>query len=662
MAVSLEKFAASLMESGVIPEADLNAYVQRYNPVDTDQFARGLVRQKLLTTYQAQQAYAGKAKALVLGNYVILDKLGQGGMGLVLKARHRQMNRLVALKILSPAIVKAPDALARFQREVQTAARLEHPNIVVAYDAGEAHGTHFFVMQFVDGCDLASLVKTDGPLHIDLALNYIQQAATGLGFAHQQGIIHRDIKPANLLLDQQGTVKILDMGLARIEGDTSANAALTGTGVALGTVDYMAPEQALDAKSADARSDLYSLGMTLWFLLTGRPAYLGDSLTARLLAHANSPIPSLTAVRPDVPQAIEILFQRLVAKSPGERFQSTSDLLNALETCQSRDTQSLTAVASGDAARMHRQGPSNQASRNDLLPDKTTQELNAASRETSHAGKYNENTTSVTQAANADRELAPSAFRPNWLRGRRVLWGGVAVMFLILPLLLLRSDVSEGETKAVQLPAAKAPQRLNNPPGQLASATPPAAAPAEDETIDLLARRPAGSSAVLTIGNGSESNGGIPFYFRNVEHGDFYTLTLDLEREANSGPTEVFLLVDDHPCSLHLHSDRVGRKGFKSGLSLVKGESVFSAENPTSVSKRVIPSDKRFQLVCHVRPHRVAVLVDGIALLVWKGSPAQLSPHSNQATSIARQGPLLGIIQFGGTLKCYAASLRRHRN
>lgn len=345
MAMSLDSFAAQLSRHGILAESDVKTLLSEHAPADAQQFARILVKQKKLTAYQAQQVYAGKAKTLVLGNYLVLDKLGQGGMGMVLKARHRRMDRLVALKVLSPTVVKTPDLLARFQREVKAAARLEHQNIVIAFDADEANGTHFFVMQYIEGTDLSVLVKTTGPLPVDQAVDCVLQAARGLEFAHRHGVIHRDIKPANLLLDHHGTVKILDLGLARIEGETGTNAELTSTGTVMGTVDYMAPEQALSTRNADARSDIYSLGITLWYLLTARPLYEGDSLMARLMAHANNPIPPLRAVHEQVPAALDAAYQKMVAKKPADRFQSMGEVIAVLSACQRVGTRAAATSA-----------------------------------------------------------------------------------------------------------------------------------------------------------------------------------------------------------------------------------------------------------------------------------------------------------------------------
>jgi len=266
-----------------------------------------------------------------LGNYILLEQIGAGGMGQVFKARHRRMDRIVALKLLPAKSMADPNVIARFEREVKAAARLTHPNIVAAFDADQADNVHFLVMEYVQGKDLSALVKTAGPLSEAKAIDCILQAARGLGAAHAEGIVHRDIKPANLLLDKKGIVKILDMGLASIHDDTIAQVELTATGAVMGTVDYMAPEQALDTKTADARADIYSLGCTLFYLLTGRATYQGDTLTARLLAHQGQPIPELRSIRSDVSTELEDIFRKMVAKKIGDRYQSMAELIADLE-------------------------------------------------------------------------------------------------------------------------------------------------------------------------------------------------------------------------------------------------------------------------------------------------------------------------------------------
>ncbi|MBI1902823.1 MAG: protein kinase [Planctomycetia bacterium] len=337
MSVSLEQFREQLSSSGIIPPDELHAVETEISPGDTETLARELVKRGKLTKFQAAMLFQGQGPNLVLGNYVLLDKLGQGGMGVVFKAQHRRMDRVVALKVLPPAATRSPDLLKRFQREAKAAARLLHPNIVAAYDADEAAGTYFLVMEYVPGIDLASLVRRDGALSVARAVECVLQAARGLQYAHGEGVVHRDIKPGNLLLSDKGVVKILDMGLARLEASPlhAAPDEITRTGSVMGTIDYMAPEQAEDMKQADARSDIYSLGCTLFFLVTGRTLFEGDTIVKKIVAHREQAVPSLGDYVADVPPALDAVFRRMIAKKQHERFQSMTELVFALDTCGS---------------------------------------------------------------------------------------------------------------------------------------------------------------------------------------------------------------------------------------------------------------------------------------------------------------------------------------
>ena len=283
---------------------------------------------------------AGDAIPVVLANhprYEIVSLIGKGGMGDVYKAQHRMMERTVAVKIIKPELVCRAEAVDRFHREVKTAARLSHPNIVTAYDAEQAGDVHFLVMEYVEGTDLAHVVQQRGALPAAQACNYILQAAIGLQHAHEQGMVHRDIKPHNLMVTPDGTLKILDFGLASLTPQGSARVEavkaesdLTLAGAIMGTPDFISPEQAEDAHQADIRSDIYSLGTTLYFLLSGQPPFTEGSITQKLRSHAERQPKSLQQLQAGIPQELAQIVAKMIAKDPAARFQTPAEVAQAL--------------------------------------------------------------------------------------------------------------------------------------------------------------------------------------------------------------------------------------------------------------------------------------------------------------------------------------------
>src|SRR5262249_14817027 len=247
---SYREFARTLIEIGLVEAAEL-ARIAVHSERGVLELSRALVKAGELTPYQAAAVYQKKSRGLLIGNYLILDKVGQGGMGKVFKARHRPQGRLGALKILPPSFARDRDAVMRFRREFEAAGRLKHKNLVAAFEADEDRGVHFLVMEYVEGMNLDRVISQQGPLPVPRGLDYLIQAARGLEAAHGMGIVHRDIKPGNLMLDREGTVRVLDLGLARIVDASNPfsktrTGRLTQSGMYMGTIDYMAPEQADD--------------------------------------------------------------------------------------------------------------------------------------------------------------------------------------------------------------------------------------------------------------------------------------------------------------------------------------------------------------------------------------------------------------------------------
>ena len=331
-----EMFVGLVRQSGLIDGEILRLalreieFDQRSIP-DTTRLADFLVERQLLTRWQADKLLQGRNKGFLLGKYRLLSHLGSGGMSAVYLAEHRLMRRRVAIKVLPKAAARGASHLERFHREAQAVAALDHRNIVRAYDVDQEGDIHFLVMEYVSGRSLQEIVTAEGPIDPIPAAEYIRQAAEGLNQAHKSNLVHRDIKPANLLLDDRGTIKVLDLGLVRFfdERDDSSITRHHDEKV-LGTADYLSPEQALDSHSVDIRSDVYSLGCTFYYLLVGQPPFPEGTLASRLLAHQTREPPSLAEVATKVPAGLAAIVRKMMAKRPEDRFQSARDVSQSL--------------------------------------------------------------------------------------------------------------------------------------------------------------------------------------------------------------------------------------------------------------------------------------------------------------------------------------------
>ena len=330
MPIDINYFISELASLDIVSEQKLKPFTDKKSTYSTGEaLAKDLIKTGLLTKYQAEQILSGKGKNLRMGKYLIETKLGAGGMGQVFKAQHAGMGRTVAIKVIHTKNRLDTQAIQRFDREVKAAARLIHPNVITVFDADHENGLHYMVMEYCEGKDLAALISQQGTLGLKDAVDYITQAARGLQYAHEQGVIHRDIKPGNLLVNKSKKVKVVDMGLARLQSlnEEEKVPMLTATNAIMGTFDFMSPEQGLSTRQADARSDIYSLGASLYFLLTGKVMYEGETAFAKLIAHREKPVPKLKLTRPDIPDALETIYQKMVAKNVEDRYQTISEII-----------------------------------------------------------------------------------------------------------------------------------------------------------------------------------------------------------------------------------------------------------------------------------------------------------------------------------------------
>jgi len=343
-AATIEEYCSVLIRSKLLPESEIAALARRFRSEakddDVDGFRRFLVQKKCLTDYQAALVQRGRSDGFTIGGYVIQDRIGKGQSAGVYKAKHPS-GQIVAVKVLPGSKAKEDKALNRFRREGRLLTHLNHPNVVRAYHIAQDGAVWFIAMEFIDGETLEELLARRKKLSVPEAVRLVQQVLAGLQHLHERRMIHRDLKPANIMLTaasgadtMQSTVKILDIGIGRAVFDDddpeTQDIQLTAEGAILGTPDYLAPEQARDARTADIRSDLYSLGCVLFHLIAGRPPFQERNVMATMVKHATEAPAPLASVAAGVPAGLQAVFDKLTAKKPADRYADPAEAEDAL--------------------------------------------------------------------------------------------------------------------------------------------------------------------------------------------------------------------------------------------------------------------------------------------------------------------------------------------
>ena len=341
---SAKSFLKLLERSGIIAEDRLKSSLAKLSTkangkaIKLNDLAGHLLKSGLITQWHIDKLLAGKYKGFFLGKYKLLGHLGSGGMSSVYLAQHKISEQFRAIKVLPRKKVADRSYLDRFYLEARVAASLNHPNVIRIYDICNEGDTHYMVMEYVDGTDLYELGKKDGALDFNSAAKFTAQAAEGLIHAHEQDLVHRDIKPANLFKTDQGLIKILDLGLALVNQDDSQSLTVLHNEKVMGTADYLSPEQAVNSHDVDSRADIYSLGCTLYFLLTGHPPFPKGSLAQRIAMHQSLAPTSLYESRPECPESLVKICDKMMAKNANDRYQ----------TCDEVKTELMALVESGE--------------------------------------------------------------------------------------------------------------------------------------------------------------------------------------------------------------------------------------------------------------------------------------------------------------------------
>jgi serine/threonine protein kinase len=464
----------SIRESGLVPEEALTqALGSAAESHDTDTITQRLVQKQLLTPFQVRALRNGLHKGLRIGPYKLLEQLGKGGMSVVYLAEHEKLRRRVAIKVLPKDKINDPEARERFFREARAVAALDHPNIIKAHDVGEFQGIPYFVMEYVPGTNLKQHLERNGPVPWEQAVHYVVQACRGLQQAHKKGLVHRDIKPSNLLVDDRGSLRILDLGLAR--SFTKEEDKITdpvGQRLLMGSVDYIAPEQAVGSDHLDVRTDLYSLGCTFFTLVAGKPPFAG-SVAERLAQHQTLAPPPLHECRPEVPPELSAVVARLMAKKPDDRYATPADVIAALAPWQGR-APAPKRRAGTDGPETDRTEPLRSPSTGQLKPPAAgnpkavcaDQDLyDAWTSDTRVGGTTGRVDVEVVDAEYEERCRRRRKKKESQHRRRRMLWtAGLGGMVVPLAVLLVLSLFSRFTRPGVQVAAAQGPAAAGQAP------------------------------------------------------------------------------------------------------------------------------------------------------------------------------------------------------
>jgi serine/threonine protein kinase len=332
----VDSFLKTIVRSGLLSKVELRAVlstIPRQQQQQPQQLAKQLIRIGKLSWFQAHKLLQGAAAGLMIESFEVVAPIGKGGMGMVYLSRDRRDGRLLALKILPPKKAQREERmLARFRREMDISRRVSHRHIAETLATGEFQGVHYIAMEYIPGQTLYRLVTDRGPLAVPLAARLFAEAAAGLEYAHGRGVIHRDLKPSNIMVTPSGHAKILDLGLALIEGEIQQpREIIGGQGYVVGSMDYIAPEQTKDAVNVDARADIYGLGCTMYFALTGRPPFPGGTAKEKIQRHRKDEPTPLRQLNPSLPERFAALVTKMMAKNLEERYRHAADVREALQ-------------------------------------------------------------------------------------------------------------------------------------------------------------------------------------------------------------------------------------------------------------------------------------------------------------------------------------------